>query len=161
MKEFLTYGNDTIQKEQALFASFFVIQNRLQTACEKVQTQISMRQWHLLAMTSICDKPKTLTNIGTLMGCSRQNVKNLATALETKGFIRFVYGANNSVQIEITETANNYLISMCERQNEILTRLFSLFSEKEISKFFNLQNKLLDGLEKVENYADKCKGSEL
>lgn len=161
MKEFLTYGSDTIQKKQALFASFFVVQNRLQTAGEKVQMQISMRQWHLLAMTSICDKPKTLTNIGMLMGCSRQNVKNLATALETKGFIRFVYGANNSVQIEITENANNYLASMWERQNEILTRLFSLFSEKEINKFFDLQNKLLDGLEKVENYADGCKGSEL
>ena len=81
--------------------------------------------------------------------------------METKGFIKFVYGANNSVQIEITENANNYLASMWERQNEILTRLFSLFSEKEINKFFDLQNKLLDGLEKVENYADGRKGSEL
>lgn len=158
MKEFLSYGNDTLLKQQALFASFFVVQNRLQTSCEKVQTEISMRQWHLLAMTSICEKPKTLTNIGALMGCSRQNVKNLATALERKGFVNFVYGANNSVQIEITEKANSYLISMSERQNEILVLLFSLFSEKDIIKFFSLQNKLLDGLEKVEDYANHCKG---
>lgn len=158
MREFLSYGVDVIQKKQALFASFFVIQNRLQTAGEKVQTKISMRQWHLLAMTQICEKPKTLTNIGALMGCSRQNVKNLATALERKGFIKFVYGSNNSVQIEITEIANIYLSSMWGRQNEILSRLFSLFSEKEIDKFFSLQNKLLDGLKNVEDYANKCKG---
>ena len=69
MKEFLNYGNDIIQKQQALFASFFVVQNRLQTLCEKVQTEISMRQWHLLAMTQVCEKPRTLTNIGELMGC--------------------------------------------------------------------------------------------
>lgn len=154
MKQFLEYGTDTFCKKQALFASTFVIQNRLQTACEKVQTEISMRQWHLLAMTQICEKPKTLTNIGALMGCSRQNVKNLATALEAKGFIKFVYGANNSVQIEITETANAYLSSMSERQNDILMNLFALFTEKEINNFFNLQNKLLDGLEKVESYVN-------
>lgn len=159
MKEFLDYDSDVIQKQQALFASFFVVQNRLQTSCEKVQTEISMRQWHLLAMASICEKPKTLTNIGALMGCSRQNIKNLAAALEAKGFVKFVYGANNSVQIKITKKANCYLLSMSERQSEILMQLFSSFSEKEINKFFLLQNKLLDSLGKVENYASKCKGS--
>lgn len=71
MKEFLERGDNVLMKKQALFASFFVVQNRLQTACEKVQTGISMRQRHLLAMTQICKKPTTLTDIGALMGCSR------------------------------------------------------------------------------------------
>ncbi len=159
MQEFLNYGSDIVQKKQALFASFFVIQNRLQTAGEKVQKQISMRQWHLLAMTQICEKPRTLTKIGALMGCSRQNVKNLAAALEAKGFVKLVCGTNNSVQIEITEAAGAYLLSMRDRQNEVLTRLFSLFSEDDVNKFFDLQNKLLDGLESVENYAYECKGN--
>lgn len=156
MKEFLSYGVDTLQKKQALFASIFVVQNRLQTAGEKVQTEISMRQWHLLAMTQVCEKPKTLTNIGMLMGCSRQNVKNLATALNKKGFIEFVYGTNNSVLIEITEKAIQYLSSMTERHGEVLSRLFSKFSEKEINEFFDLQSKLFDGLEQVEIYAKTC-----
>ena len=82
MQEFLQYGQNDLSKKQAIFASIFVIQNRLQTACEKVQQEITMRQWLLLAMAEICDKPKTLSNIGRLMGCSRQNVKNLAAALE-------------------------------------------------------------------------------
>ena len=92
---------------------------------------------------------------------SRQNVKNLATALERKGFINFVYGANNSVQIEITEKANKYLMSMCAQQNEILANLFTFLSEKETNKFFDLQNKLLDGLEKVEEYANNYKGEHI
>ena len=153
MKEFLNYGSDNIRKQQALFASFFVVQNKLQNSCEKVQTQISMRQWHLLAMTQICQPPRTLTNIGALMGCSRQNVKNLATALQAKGFVKFINGANNSVQ-----KANLYLMSMSVRQGEILKQLFSFFSEKEVSNFFNFQNKLLDGLKCVENYANEIKG---
>lgn len=95
------------------------------------------------------------------MGCSRQNVKNLATALEKKGFVKLIDGANNSVQLEITEAADCYLASMQERQQEVLTRLFSGFSETEIDAFFDLQNKLLDGLEQVETYADGCKRSML
>lgn len=158
MKEFLSYGTDIIQKEQALFASFFVLQNRLQIAGEKVQKRISMRQWHLLAMTQVCTPPRTLTSIGKLMGCSRQNVKSLATTLEKNGFIKFVYGANNSVLIEITDKANEYLFCMAERQNEVLNKLFSNLTDEEVDIYFDLQNKLLDGLEKVEEYANSCKG---
>ena len=108
MQEFLQYGQDDLSKKQAIFASVFVIQNRLQTACEKVQQEITMRQWLLLAMAEICDKPKTLSNIGRLMGCSRQNVKNLAAALEKKNFVRLIESTNNSTLIEITEIAKEY-----------------------------------------------------
>lgn len=158
MREFLNYGTDSLRKQQALFANFFVVQNRLQTAGEKVQTEISMRQWHLLAMMKACEGNKTLTDVGRLMGCSRQNVKNLAVALNKKGFVEFVYGANNSVMLEMTEKATAYLSSMTERHCEVLSRLFSSFSEKEIDMLFELNYKLLGGLEQVEKYADGCKG---
>ena len=80
---FEKYGYDTQHKEQAVFASIFILQNRLQTAGEKLQTEISMKQWLLLAMAECCPEPRTLTNIGELMGCSRQNIKKLAAASGT------------------------------------------------------------------------------
>jgi len=152
MQEFLQYGQDNLSKKQAIFASIFVIQNRLQTACEKVQEEITMRQWLLLAMAEICDKPKTLSNIGRLMGCSRQNVKNLATALEKKNFVRLVNSANNSTLIEITAIAKEYLLTTAEKQNDILNALFSSFNEATTSTLFELQNTLLDGVKAVESY---------
>ena len=153
MQEFLQYGQDDLSKRQAIFASIFVIQNRLQTACEKVQQEITMRQWLLLAMAEICDKPKTLSNIGRLMGCSRQNVKNLAAALEKKNFVRLVESTNNSTLIEITEIAKKYLLAMTEKQNDVLNSLFAPFNKMEINALFDLQNKLLDGVKTVEKYA--------
>lgn len=62
-----------------------------------------MRQWHLLAMAEACEREKTLTNIGRLMGCSRQNVRRLADALERRGFVRTAAGPNNAVLLETTE----------------------------------------------------------
>lgn len=154
MREFMQYGKGSLQKKQAIFASVFVIQNRLQTACEKLQREITMRQWLLLAMTEVCEEPRTLTNVGRLMGCSRQNVKNLAAALEKKNFVRLISGANNSVLIEPTETAREYLLEMAEKQGAVMRALFSPFTDEETDALFGLQNKLLDGVKEVEDYAE-------
>ena len=127
----------------------------MQTAGEKLQTQISMKQWLLLAMTACCPEPRTLTNIGNLMGCSRQNVKKLALALEKKGFVHLQLSSNNSVLVELTEDVQCYAEEIGERQMKALSLLFADFSEEEIGQLFFLYSKLYTGLERVENYAEE------
>ena len=34
------YNDNNLSREQAIFTSLFVIQNRLQTACEKIQNEL-------------------------------------------------------------------------------------------------------------------------
>ena len=127
----------------------------MQTAGEKLQTKISMKQWLLLAMTACCPEPRTLTNIGNLMGCSRQNVKKLALSLEKKGFVHLQLSNNNSVLVELTEEVQRYTEEIGERQMKALSLLFSDFSEEEIEQLFFLYSKLYTGLERVENYAEE------
>ncbi len=150
---FEQFNCDTTHRMQAIFSSIFVLQNRMQTAGEKLQTKISMKQWLLLAMTACCPEPRTLTNIGNLMGCSRQNVKKLALALEKKGFVHLQLSSNNSVLVELTEDVQRYAEEIGERQMKALSLLFSDFSEEEIGQLFFLYSKLYTGLERVENYA--------
>lgn len=152
---FKEYDCDTEHRIQAIFSSIFVLQNRMQTAGEKLQTQISMKQWLLLTMTACCTEPRTLTNVGKLMGCSRQNVKKLALALEKKGFVRLLSGGNNSVNIELTDKANQYAGEMRERNLHSLELLFADFSEEEIKQLFHFYAKLYAGMERVEQYAEE------
>lgn len=152
---FEQFNFDTLHRMQAIFSSIFVLQNRMQTAGEKLQTKISMKQWLLLAMTACCPEPRTLTNIGNLMGCSRQNVKKLALALEKKGFVHLQLSNNNSVLVELTEEVQRYTEEIGERQMKALSLLFSDFSEEEIEQLFFLYSKLYTGLERVENYAEE------
>lgn len=152
---FEQFNCDTLHRMQAIFSSIFVLQNRMQTAGEKLQTQISMKQWLLLAMTACCPEPRTLTNIGNLMGCSRQNVKKLALALEKKGFVHLQLSSNNSVLVELTEDVQCYAEEIGERQMKALSLLFADFSEEEIEQLFFLYSKLYTGLERVENYAEE------
>lgn len=152
-KLFEEYNCDTGRRIQAIFSNIFVMQNRIQTAGEKIQTQISMKQWLLLAMIAACPEPHTLTNLGTLMGCSRQNVKKLAIALENKGYVSLVVGGNNSVHIELTEKVAEYAKDMEERHAQTLQLLFSDFTEEEIKQLFYLYSKLHVGITKVEDFA--------
>ena len=154
-ESFEQFNCDTTHRMQAIFSSIFVLQNRMQTACEKLQTKISMKQWLLLAMTACCPEPRTLTNIGNLMGCSRQNVKKLALALENKGFVHLQLSSNNSVLVELTEDVQCYAEEIGERQMKALSLLFADFSEEEIGQLFFLYSKLYTGLERVENYAEE------
>ncbi len=152
---FKEYECDTEHRMQAIFSSVFVLQNRMQTAGEKLQTQISMKQWLLLAMATCCPEPRTLTDVGKLMGCSRQNIKKLALALEKKSFVRLVSGGNNSVCIELTDKVGQYAEEMGERHLQSLKLLFSDFSEDEIKLLFRLYTKLFAGMERVEKYAEE------
>lgn len=151
---FEAFGSDTQHRAQAIFSSIFVLQNRMQTAGEKLQTEISMKQWLLLAMAECCPEPRTLTNIGKLMGCSRQNIKKLASALERKGFVRLLPCANHSVCMELTDQAHVYAEKMSRRHIQTLNLLFSDFSEDEIGQLFRFYARLYAGVERVEQYAE-------
>ncbi|MBR6072404.1 MAG: hypothetical protein IKP77_06230 [Acholeplasmatales bacterium] len=146
------YNNDTLSREQAIYTSFFVIQNRLQTSGEKAQSELSMKKWLLLTIVSVCPKPHTLTNIGKMMGCSRQNVKKLITLLETKGYIEIIEGTNNSLCIELTNKVQSYSNEIGFKQMKMLELLFSEFNDDQIKLFFNMIQKIFIGLEKVEKY---------
>lgn len=144
---------DTPHRVMAIFCNIFIQQNRIQTACEKIQTDMSMKQWLLLAMLEQCPEPKTLTNVGKLMGCSRQNIKKLATALEQKGYVTMMEGTNNSICLEETGKVADYSAEMDERRGRVLQLLFADFSEEEIALFYSLYRKLYAGIERVEEYA--------
>ena len=152
---FEKFDYDTMHRMQAIFSSVFILQNRMQTAGDKIQTQISMKQWLLISMTDCCPEPRTLTNIGNLMGCSRQNVKKLALSLEKKGFVNMILGANNSVCIELTERVNEYEQEIGAQQMQSLKILFADFSEDEIEQLFKLYAKLFAGVEQFEKYAEE------
>ena len=145
---------DTPHRVMALFCSIFIQQNRMQTACEKIQTDMSMKQWLLLAMLEQCPEPKTLTRVGKLMGCSRQNIKKLADALEKKGYLTLTEGANNAVCLEETEKVAAYSAQMENRRSQVLKLLFADFSEEEIAQFYALHRKLYSGIRRVEEYGN-------
>ena len=144
-----------IEEKQMIFANIFILANRLQTACEKIQTDITIKQWLMLAIALNMNENRNLSQIGNMMGCSRQNIKKLAKPLEEKGYIKFIKGSKNSLNIEVTDKFFKYSNQMKAKHLETLTLLFKDFTDEEITQLFSLYNKLESGLASVEEYGEK------
>lgn len=150
-----TFGRNPQDECRAIFASLFILQNRLQSAGEKIEEELTMKQWLLLAITSICPPPRTFTNIGAIMGCSRQNVKKLAATLESRGYLTIENGTGNSVRLSLTNKAEQYGQTMQTRHATTLRLLFEDFDEQQIDDLFVSITKLYRGIERVEAYASE------
>lgn len=144
-------------RRQALFASILIIQNRLQTACDKLDPEITLKQWLLLAMASTSETPLSLSQLAALMGCSRQNVKKLALLLEKKGFLTLADNPRDSRSLCLLAgpRLDSWKRSVQDHQNKILSLLFKDFSEAQTTVFYELTMQLYQGLERIENYAEK------
>lgn len=147
-----------IEQVQFIFAQIFILSNRLQTACEKIQSQITMKQWLMLAIISKEEGSLNLSEIAGIMGCSRQNIKKLANPLKKKDFIRFEKGNNNSINIIATEKFTNYQRQIELNQVKSLDLLFSEFDTSEISSLYRYFEKLDQGISKVEEFGDSVDG---
>ena len=150
------FSHDRNSMEKMIFASIFIHQNKMQTACDKLDPEITMKQWLLLTVVSTFDEPMSLSKIGEIMGCSRQNVKKLADSLQKKGYVK--YESNNrSTFILVEDKMKEYISRVGNMQENVLKILFEDFSYEEIKQYFNLVTKLYSGIKKVEDYTDEIK----
>ncbi|MCC0630512.1 MULTISPECIES: MarR family winged helix-turn-helix transcriptional regulator [unclassified Clostridioides] len=151
MKKFMI---DDESRKQAIFTNIFVMQNKLQTTCDKLDPELTMKQWLLLAITTSVDETLTLTKLGDLMGCSRQNVKKLAIALENKGFVQIDQNEKDSraASLLVKDKVNEYSEKVRDMQKEILDILFKDFTEQEVEQLFFGMIKLNTGIENIKKY---------
>ena len=154
------YADSEIMRRQGIFASIFIIQNRLQTACDKLDEEITMKQWLLLAMAGTTESPMSLTDLGRLMGCSRQNVKKIAHSLEQKGFLRLERreGDSRAVSIVLDERVKAYTDRVGEMQQGVLKLLFRGFSDNETSVLYQGIMKLQENISEIEKYVEDRHG---
>ena len=78
-----------------MFSTLCIAENRLQTIFDKSSSGITLKQFMLLTMVRQSEERLTFTQLGDLLGCSRQNIKKLAAVLEQKGFVTIIQNEND------------------------------------------------------------------
>ncbi len=137
---------------KAIFASVFIVGNRLQTIFDNNIPEISLKQFMLLIMIRQSEEPLTFTRLGKLLGCSRQNIKKLAASLEKKGFVVLKKSEKDvrAVNICPTEKMEDYFEEVFSAYQKDLQYLFEVYSQEEVKQLFRLMMKLYDGTENLE-----------
>ncbi len=142
-------------QEKAVFASLFILQNKVKTFFDNSDSKVTLKQFMLLVIVKQAKLRKqqlSFTQIGELLGCSRQNVKKLALVLEKHGWCNIVPSESDSRTSVIEETAKlmEYFSEISTYHMHKLEELFAVFSDEELQVFFQLMNKFNNHVNEME-----------
>lgn len=137
---------------KAIFSTLFIAGNQLQTYFDEHIPDITLKQFMLLTMVKQADEELTLTHAGRLLGCSRQNIKKLASSLEQKGYVEIRQSTQDSRAACIQATGKMHLyfrdtFAVYEKQLHVL---FGVYTPDERIQLFNLMMKLYEGIDRME-----------
>ena len=154
------FSNTTENQRKAIFSTLFITGNRLQTLFDKNIPEVSLKQFMLLSIVRQSNEPLTFTQLGNLLGCSRQNIKKLADVLMKKGFITIQQSPFDTRAMCIcpTQKVNDFFQNEFLEYQEELKYLFEVYTEKEIETLFILLSKLYTGIEHLEKKTEFKKG---
>lgn len=146
------FSGTTENQKKAIFSTLFIAGNKLQTLFDNHIPEISLKQFMLLSVVRQSEEPLTLTQLGNLLGCSRQNIKKLADVLRKKGFITIQQSPHDTRAMCIcpTEKVNDYFINDFSEYQEKLKYLFEVYTDKEIETLFILLSRLYAGIENLD-----------
>jgi len=149
------FNDDRKNEIRGIFASIFILQNRLQTIFDKTDEHLTLKQFMLLTMVKYADEKTTFTYLGKLLGSSRQNIKKLVVSLEKKGFITIEHEPNNkrNTSIALTKKADEYSQKIQGLHTAKLNDIFQDYSTEEIHLFYQMITKLYTGVEREETYS--------
>lgn len=152
ISQYKTIATTNDWRMRLIFLSLFLYTNKLQTACDKMDDKVSIRQWMVIIMTIQFKKPPTLSQLAGVLGCSRQNVKKLAIILEKNGYITLEKDENDgrALVVKLTNKSTQYFDDRDAVTKELLDIMYSRLNEEEIQELFNLLCKLFHGIEDVE-----------
>lgn len=138
--------------QASLFGFFFAFSNRLQAVADNIYEGVTCKQFFLMACMRLFDQESpTANDLAKVMGCTRQNVKEILMSLEKKGFVSFVphHSDKRKRVVVLTEKAQQMVEQYQSRDMEFLGRLYEGVSEEELRSVYLLLIKMEDNLKKL------------
>lgn len=144
------------EKQAFIFATILTLANRMQIVGDKLDKNITLKQWLLIAIILKNGSPApTLGEVAGIFGCSRQNIKKLAMILEKQGFVALKRDEQDArvVRVQLTSKCHAYFKGREDLENEFMQDLFHHFNEKLTNGLFYGIQRLADNLGRIEeNY---------
>ena len=137
---------------RAIFNALFTICNRLQALFDSRIPDVTLRQFMLLSALRQAGRPLTLTQLGGLLGCSRQNARKVADALARGGYVELTRSADDARALcaALTAQAQRFFEREAARCCAELDALFASYTEPELAELFRLTVKLCTGVDALE-----------
>ena len=155
-----TRGTDLRWKKNLLFAGVFIQENRLHAVYDRYN-EMSCKQWLLMVVCNAFDTPPDLSTLAEAMGCSRQNVKKLALALERDGYVTLEKSPEDAraLCVKKTEKGLTFTEENTKLGEKALDAMFCEFTEEEITQYYELSKKMMHGIDYLETFFREREGA--
>ncbi len=121
-----------------IFGTIFTLSNKLQMLGDRMDSQLTVKQWLFLAGVLECRSGNpTLSEIAAYIGSSRQNIKKMALLLEKQGFILMNKdeGDARMLRVSLTDSCKEHLRQREEMERQFIEEVFLGFGTEELAAF--------------------------
>lgn len=135
--------------QYGLFGLLFAFMNRLQATGDSFYEEITCKQFFLLAcMNLFSDEVPTANKMAQVMGCSRQNVKEVLNGLCKKGLVVLRQDKNDKRKqgIYLTEKAKEMSGKYAQKEKAFMELLYKDISDDEIRTVYKIISKMEENL---------------
>lgn len=135
--------------QYGLFGLLFAFMNRLQATGDSFYEEITCKQFFLMAcMNLFPDEAPTANQLSQVMGCSRQNVKEVLNSLCKKNlvFLQQDEKDKRKQRIYLTEKASLMSEKYAQKEQAFMSLLYNGISDDEIRAVYKIISKMEENL---------------
>lgn len=147
-----------VPNELMVYGTLFSLTNRIQTIGDEVFPDISMKQHFILMVVGLFnDKTPSLKDVANIVGCSYQNVKKLATALETKGYLKIERDTIDKRKYNLIKTDKVQTVSsdMDSEIKQFIAVLYKGVTQKQLLSTFAVLQQMDQNLKVLQQSSKK------
>ena len=135
--------------QYGLFGLLFAFMNRLQATGDSFYEEITCKQFFLMAcMNLFPDEAPTANQLSQVMGCSRQNVKEVLNSLCKKGLVILKQDSKDKrkQRIYLTEKASLMSEKYAQKEQAFMALLYNGISDDEIRTVYKIISRMEENL---------------
>ncbi|HNR26589.1 MAG TPA: MarR family transcriptional regulator [Methanobacteriaceae archaeon] len=141
------YEDARLEMEKYILVAIFLVQQRWGYIISKELSsdQITTKQWLLMiVLANAFQSPPSLQEMADAMSTTHQNVKQLATRLESRGFLSIERDPNNKriLRLKVTPECSQYWGERTPEDIKSITSLFQGLEDDDVKKLFEVMAKL-------------------
>jgi DNA-binding MarR family transcriptional regulator len=140
-------GGERLEMEKYILVVLFLVQQRWGYVINKIFAQdgITTKQWLMLIIIGQAfDHDPSMQEVANAMSTTHQNVKQLASRLEKRGFLTIKRDPQNRriLRLKITQACQEYWENRTEDDAQSISSIFQGLENEEIKQLFHIMGKM-------------------
>lgn len=138
---------ERMEMEQYILVVLFLVQQRWGYFINKklAEDKITTKQWlMMIIIENAFDHDPSMQEVADALSTSHQNVKQLATRLEARGFMKIERDPNNRriLRLKTTDESRKYWKKRSSEDLKSIARIFDGLDDSEVKSLFELMLKM-------------------